>query len=69
VLFSALVALTLTPMLASKLPPSDERNRFARGGRSFFRGLAGLRPALRALDRAALARRRRGRRARRARRR
>ncbi|HEY0941564.1 MAG TPA: efflux RND transporter permease subunit [Steroidobacter sp.] len=41
VLFSALVALTLTPMLASKLPESRmHRNRFARAVDSFFRKLA-----------------------------
>ncbi|GFE81674.1 multidrug transporter [Steroidobacter agaridevorans] len=41
VLFSALVALTLTPMLASKLPESDaHRNRFARMVDRFFRKLA-----------------------------
>jgi multidrug efflux pump len=40
VLFSALVALTLTPMLASKLPESEQRNRFARAVDRFFRRLA-----------------------------
>ncbi|MDY6946680.1 MAG: efflux RND transporter permease subunit [Pseudomonadota bacterium] len=42
VLFSALVALTLTPMLASKLPDSElhNRNRFARAVDRFFRRLA-----------------------------
>ncbi|HEY8520095.1 MAG TPA: efflux RND transporter permease subunit [Gammaproteobacteria bacterium] len=41
VLFSALVALTLTPMLASRLPDdSAHRNRFARGIDWFFRRLA-----------------------------
>src|SRR5687767_8727900 len=42
VLFSALVALTLTPMLASKLPDSElhDRNRFARAVDRFFRKLA-----------------------------
>ncbi|HEY5760062.1 MAG TPA: efflux RND transporter permease subunit [Steroidobacter sp.] len=41
VLFSALVALTLTPMLASKLPESDmHRNRFALMVDRFFRKLA-----------------------------
>src|SRR5690606_40543286 len=41
VLFSALVALTLTPMLASKLPASDaHRNRFAQMVDRFFRKLA-----------------------------
>ncbi|MFC4311387.1 efflux RND transporter permease subunit [Steroidobacter flavus] len=41
VLFSALVALTLTPMLASKLPESEmHRNRFAQMVDRFFRRLA-----------------------------
>ena len=41
VLFSALVALTLTPMLASKLPESEmHRNRFALMVDRFFRKLA-----------------------------
>ncbi|HEX6996839.1 MAG TPA: efflux RND transporter permease subunit [Gammaproteobacteria bacterium] len=41
VLFSALVALTLTPMLASRLPDdAGHRNRFARGIDWFFRRLA-----------------------------
>ncbi|HWK51726.1 MAG TPA: efflux RND transporter permease subunit, partial [Steroidobacter sp.] len=41
VLFSALVALTLTPMLASKLPESElQRNRFAQMVDRFFRRLA-----------------------------
>jgi multidrug efflux pump len=41
VLFSALVALTLTPMLASKLPASEvHRNGFARLVDRFFRRLA-----------------------------
>ncbi|MBL8270511.1 efflux RND transporter permease subunit [Steroidobacter sp.] len=41
VLFSALVALTLTPMLASKLPESEaHRNRFAQAVDRFFRKLA-----------------------------
>jgi len=40
VLFSALVALTLTPMLASKLPESEvHRNRFAQLVDRFFRRL------------------------------
>jgi multidrug efflux pump len=43
VLFSALVALTLAPMLASKLPESEtRRNRFARAVDRFFRSMAGL---------------------------
>lgn len=40
VLFSALVALTLTPMLASKLPESQARNRFAQAVDRFFRKLS-----------------------------
>ncbi|MEJ0085066.1 MAG: efflux RND transporter permease subunit [Pseudomonadota bacterium] len=41
VLFSALVSLTLTPMLASKLPAGDHtRNRFARAVDEFFRRFA-----------------------------
>jgi multidrug efflux pump len=40
VLFSAVVALTLTPMLASKLPEAEQRNRFARAVDRFFRRLA-----------------------------
>jgi multidrug efflux pump len=41
VLFSAVVALTLTPMMASKLLASHTTpNRFARGVDHFFRGLA-----------------------------
>jgi multidrug efflux pump len=41
VLFSALIALTLTPMLASRLPAHQERaNRFARGVDGLFRRLA-----------------------------
>ncbi len=41
VLFSALVALTLTPMLASKLPADElERGRVARATDRFFRRLA-----------------------------
>ena len=43
VLFSALVALTLTPMLASKLPPDDhKRNRFARAIDRFFQRASAL---------------------------
>jgi multidrug efflux pump len=43
VLFSALVALTLTPMLASKLPHSQtQRNRFARAVDRFFNAASGL---------------------------
>ena len=43
VLFSALVALTLTPMLASKLPESStQRNRFARAVDRFFKRAAEL---------------------------
>src|SRR5690606_10124393 len=37
VLFSALVALTLTPMLASRLPADAGRGRLARGIDAFFR--------------------------------
>jgi len=41
VLFSALVALTLTPMLASKLPESEsQRNRLAQAIDRFFKRLA-----------------------------
>jgi multidrug efflux pump len=42
VLISALVALTLTPMLASRLPPEDatHRNRLAHFTDSIFRGIA-----------------------------
>src|SRR5690554_2870458 len=41
VLFSALVALTLTPMLASRLPnDAGHRNRFARGVDRFFRAIS-----------------------------
>ncbi|HKE96467.1 MAG TPA: efflux RND transporter permease subunit [Povalibacter sp.] len=41
VLFSALVALTLTPMLASRLPADEsQRNRFAQAVDRFFRHLA-----------------------------
>lgn len=43
VLFSALVALTLTPMLASKLPAGDhKRNRFARAVDRFFQRASAL---------------------------
>ncbi|HLF11332.1 MAG TPA: efflux RND transporter permease subunit [Gammaproteobacteria bacterium] len=43
VLFSALVALTLTPMLASRLPErTTHGNRFASTMESFFRRLAGF---------------------------
>jgi multidrug efflux pump len=42
VLFSALVALTLTPMMASKLPESEtQRNRFALAVERFFKRLSG----------------------------
>jgi len=40
VLFSALVALTLTPMLASRLPEHEARNRFGQVMDAFFRSLA-----------------------------
>jgi multidrug efflux pump len=40
VLFSAVVALTLTPMLASKLPAHEKRNRFAQFVDKFFQRLA-----------------------------
>src|SRR5690606_29641926 len=40
VLFSALVALTLTPMLASRLPDHEKRSRFAAAMDRFFRALA-----------------------------
>jgi multidrug efflux pump len=40
VLFSAVVALTLTPMLASRLPDHETRSRFAAAMDRFFRGLA-----------------------------
>jgi multidrug efflux pump len=40
VLFSAVVALTLTPMLASKLPAHEKRNRFAQYVDTFFQRLA-----------------------------
>src|SRR5690606_2972251 len=42
VLFSALVALTLTPMMSSKLPESQGRNRFALAVDRFFRRAAAL---------------------------
>jgi multidrug efflux pump len=42
VLFSALVALTLTPMLASKLPEHESRNRVGEAVDAFFRALAGF---------------------------
>ena len=38
--FSALVALTLTPMLASRLPEHERRNRFAAAIDRFFKQLA-----------------------------
>jgi multidrug efflux pump len=38
--FSALVALTLTPMLASRLPEREHRNRFAAAVDGFFRQVA-----------------------------
>jgi multidrug efflux pump len=40
VAFSALVALTLTPMLASRLPEHEHRNRFASAMDRFFKQLA-----------------------------
>src|SRR5690606_845234 len=40
VAFSALVALTLTPMLASRLPQHAKHNRFAEFVDRFFKGLA-----------------------------
>jgi multidrug efflux pump len=40
VAFSALVALTLTPMLASRLPEHEQRNRFAAAVDRFFKQLA-----------------------------
>jgi multidrug efflux pump len=40
VLFSALVALTLTPMLASKLPEHEARGRIGQAMDDFFRSLA-----------------------------
>jgi multidrug efflux pump len=40
VAFSALIALTLTPMLASRLPEQERRNRFAASIDRFFRQLA-----------------------------
>ncbi len=43
VLFSALVALTLTPMMASKLPESEtQRNRFAHAVDLFFKRVASV---------------------------
>ena len=43
VLFSALVALTLTPMMASKLPESEtRRNRFAHAVDRFFKRVASV---------------------------
>lgn len=44
VLFSALVALTLTPMLASRMPPEREmqHGRFARAIEKFFKTLAAV---------------------------
>ncbi len=52
VAFSALIALTLTPMLASRLPEHEQRNRFAAAIDAFFKRLASfyersLRAALR----------------------
>jgi multidrug efflux pump len=41
VLFSALIALTLTPMMASKLPERQRRNRFAQGVDNLFKRAAG----------------------------
>ena len=38
--FSALIALTLTPMLASRLPAHEKRNRFAAAMDRFFKQLA-----------------------------
>jgi multidrug efflux pump len=40
VAFSALIALTLTPMLASRLPEHERRNRFAAAMDRFFKRLA-----------------------------
>ncbi len=40
VAFSALIALTLTPMLASRLPEHEHRNRFAAAMDRFFKRLA-----------------------------
>jgi multidrug efflux pump len=40
VVFSALIALTLTPMLASRLPEHEHRNRFAATMDRFFKSLA-----------------------------
>src|SRR6185503_4893670 len=42
VVFSAFVALTLTPMLASRLPEHEHKNRFAAAMDRFFKGLASL---------------------------
>jgi multidrug efflux pump len=42
VAFSALIALTLTPMLASRLPDHEHRNRFAAAMDRFFKLLARL---------------------------
>jgi multidrug efflux pump len=42
VVFSALIALTLTPMLASRLPEHEHKNRFAAAMDRFFKGLASL---------------------------
>jgi multidrug efflux pump len=42
VAFSALIALTLTPMLASRLPEREHRNRFATAMDRFFKLLARL---------------------------
>jgi multidrug efflux pump len=40
VVFSALIALTLTPMLASRLPEHEHKNRFAAAMDRFFKALA-----------------------------
>jgi multidrug efflux pump len=40
VAFSALIALTLTPMLASRLPEHEQRNRFAAAIDRFFKSLS-----------------------------
>jgi multidrug efflux pump len=42
VAFSAVIALTLTPMLASRLPEHEQRNRFAAAMDRFFKRLAGF---------------------------
>jgi multidrug efflux pump len=42
VVFSALIALTLTPMLASRLPEHEHRNRFAAAMDRFFKQLASI---------------------------